>query len=98
MAGLFEMIKCIVTDTTRAETSGCSKGMGCYQNREIRGVCQKSKRYLAPGCDTQVQDGVGDSYITPGTCSKDYNGDAVCIKFDFRKQRYISFRSDCKHT
>ena len=65
MAGLFEMIKCIVTDTTRAETSGCSKGMGCYQNREIRGVCQKSKRYLAPGCDTQVQDGVGDSYITP---------------------------------
>lgn len=98
MAGLFQMIKCIVTDTTTTETSGCSRGRGCIQIREIRGVCQKSNRYLAPGCEIGVRDGIGDSYITSGSCSKDNDGNVVCIKFDFRNQRYVSFRSDCKHT
>lgn len=95
-AALYHVKRCVETEKTITDTSGCSKGQGCWQVRSIDGDCKDTGRYFLSFCDTPW-DIPSENYFTPGTCSKDHNGDAVCIKIDFTQTRFRPLKATCKY-
>jgi len=94
-AAWYTVKKCVETDTTTTDTTGCSKGNGCGLVRRIDGSCKESGNYWLPNC-VEPWIAPAEIYYTPGQCLKNDDGDVVCGKFDFTSTRYVPKRATCK--
>jgi len=94
MAGLFTAFRCETKTKDNSETTGCAVGQGCYKETTTKGYCVENNDFFGTKCKPGSQTGKGISEKYPGTCSRNFNQDWVCVN-TAKTARQIAINCDC---
>jgi hypothetical protein len=94
MAGLFTAFRCETKTKYNSETTGCAVGQGCYKETTTKGYCVENDNIFGTKCKPGSQTGKGISEKYPGTCSRNFNQDWVCVN-TAKTARKIAINCDC---
>ena len=94
MAGLFTAFRCETKTKDNSETTGCAVGQGCYKETTTKGECVSNDKFWTAKCKPGSQTGKGISEKYPGTCSRNFNQDWVCVN-TAKTARKIAINCDC---